>query len=66
MGVLGVQGHGRVVYVLYKFSHSVILWWSWFFFDFEVSTLYSCVSCFYLISLLIGGFLGGKDDNIFN
>jgi len=23
VGVLGVKGHGRVVYVLYKFSHSV-------------------------------------------
>jgi len=38
VGVLGVKGHGRVVYVLYKFSHSVTLWWLWFFSDFGVST----------------------------
>jgi len=65
VGVLGVEGHCRVVYVLYKFSHSVILLWSWFFSDFGISPLYSCVLWFYLIHMLIGDF-GGKDSNILN
>jgi len=44
----------------------IILWWLWFFSDFGVSTLYSCISYFLSYFYVNRVILEDKDSNVLN